>query len=146
MRLLFQKRLPVWAAMTPQQQHLIAQNSSVVNYPKGTCIHGGESNCAGVVLVDSGVLRVYLLSEDGKEATLYRLYAGDVCILSASCVLAPITFDVNIAAEEDTRALVICAHYFAQVIQENCMVECFAYKLASVRFSDAMRAVAGSCF
>lgn len=48
---------------------------------------------------------------------------------------------MNIDAEEDTRALVICAHYFAQVIQENCMVECFAYKLASVRFSDAMRAV-----
>ena len=70
-----------------------------------------------------------------------RLRAGDVCILSASCVLAPITIDVNIDAEEDAEAVVICAYYFAQVAKENSPVECFAYKLAAERFSDAMRAV-----
>jgi CRP/FNR family transcriptional regulator len=143
---LLEKRLPVWSVMTPEQKQVIARHSVVEHYPKGTCIHGGEANCAGVVLLDDGMLRVYLLSEDGKEATLYRLRAGDVCILSASCVLAPINFDVHIDAEADSEAVVICAHYFAQIAKENSMVECFAYKLAAERFSDAMHAVRGVLF
>ena len=57
-------------------------------------------NCVGILLLRSGQLRAYLLSEEGRDVTLYRLYAGEVCILSASCVLDAVTFDVHIDAEE----------------------------------------------
>ncbi|HBR31115.1 MAG TPA: Crp/Fnr family transcriptional regulator, partial [Clostridiales bacterium] len=47
-----------------------------------------------MMVVKSGSLRAYILSDEGRDITLYRLFKGDICILSASCVLKYITFDV----------------------------------------------------
>ncbi len=55
-------------------------------------------DCVGLFLINTGKIRTYLLSDDGKEVTLYRLGRGDTCILSASCALATITFDVYIGS------------------------------------------------
>jgi len=82
-----------------------------------------------------------MLSEEGRDVTLYRLFAGDVCILSASCVLDAITFDVCIDAEEDAEVLVINASAFHQLADENIYVKCFGYQLATTRFSDVMWAM-----
>ena len=48
---------------------------------------------SGLLLVLSGEIRTYLLSDEGREVTLFRLYPGELCVLSASCVISQITFD-----------------------------------------------------
>ena len=73
--------------------------------------------------------------------TLYRLFPGDICILSASCVLEAITFDVFIDAEEDTDVLLINSAVFHQIAEQNIYVKCFGYELATTRFSDVMWAM-----
>ena len=70
-----------------------------------------------------------LLGEDGRDVTLYRLFAGDVCILSASCVLDAVTFDVHIDAEEPVEAYCIGAGAFKRVMDENIYVRCYAYQM-----------------
>ena len=82
-----------------------------------------------------------MLSEEGKEITLYRLGAGDMCVLSASCVLSAITFDVHVDAEEDSEVLLVGSHFFSGLAERNIYVECFAYKIATERFSDVMWAM-----
>ena len=82
-----------------------------------------------------------MMSEDGRDITLYRLFKGDVCILSASCVLEAITFDVFIDAEEDTDVLLINSSIFHRLADRNIYVKCFGYQLATVRFSDVMWAM-----
>ena len=57
--------------------------------------------CTGAVLVLSGLLRVYIASEEGREVTLFRIHAGEPCVLSASCLLDAIQFDLVIEAAED---------------------------------------------
>ncbi len=86
----------------------------------------------------SGQLRTYLLSEDGRDVTLYRLFGGEVCILSASCVMDAVNIDLYIDAEEDTEALCISAGIFRQLMQENVYVRCYAYQMTAERFSDTM--------
>ncbi len=73
--------------------------------------------------------------------TLYRLFESDVCILSASCVLDAITFDVFIDAEEDTDVLLINSSVFHQMADKNIYMKCFGYQLATTRFSDVMWAI-----
>jgi len=73
--------------------------------------------------------------------TLYRLSEGDMCVLSASCVLSTITFDVHVDTEVDTQLLLIRATYFEALSERNERVECWAYKLAAERFSDVMWAM-----
>jgi CRP/FNR family transcriptional regulator len=64
-------------------------------YRQGQNIHDGE-DCTGLLLVKSGQLRIFILSESGKEITLFRLFEHDVCILSSSCIMRNITFDIQV--------------------------------------------------
>lgn len=97
---------PFWKELSESDKNFICQNSLALTYPKGTHIHDGNE-CSGVIFVRSGCLRVYILSDSGKEVTLYRLYPGEMCMLSASCVLQTVTFDVLVDAEENSECYVI---------------------------------------
>lgn len=126
-----------WENLNAEDRNFICQNSLALTYPKGTHIHDGNE-CSGVIFVKSGCLRVYILSDTGKEVTLYRLYSGDMCMLSASCVLQSITFDVFIDAEESSECYVISGPAFANISERNKDIKIFALETAVSRFSDVM--------
>ena len=134
-------QLDFWAHLSSQQKKSLCDSISPAHYQKGETIHSAGENCLGVLLVQRGQLRVYMLSEDGRDITLFRIFPGETCILAASCVLDAITFDVFIDAEEDTEALVISAPVFLSLKRENIYVEAYAYRLATTRFSDVMWAM-----
>lgn len=130
--------LTFWDKLNPSKQKMLAGSIITRRYRQGENIHGGENDCVGVIIVKSGGLRSYILSEDGREITLYRLFSGDICILSASCVINSITFDVHIDAEMDSELLIINNEVFAKLAEENVYVENFSLKETANRFSDVM--------
>ena len=129
---------PFWPQLSEGQRSFLVSHASRICYPKGTNIHNGENECVGFLFVCRGELRVYMLSEEGREITLYRLKDGDMCILSASCVLSTITFDVHVDAQVDTEVMLVSAAAFAELSRQNIYVEKFSYQLATERFSDVM--------
>lgn len=129
---------PFWDDLTEQQQDLLCRSTRPVHYEKGARVHSPLESCVGILLLRSGQLRAYLLSEDGRDVTLYRLFGGDVCILSASCVMDSVDVDLYIDAEQPTEAYCIGAWAFRKLIQENIHVRCYAYQLTAERFSDTM--------
>ena len=134
-------RLDFWDKLSQNEVDLLLNNISLVTYHKDFNLHSADSECLGVLVIKSGGLRVYILSEDGREVTLYRLAARDVCVLSASCVLNSITFDVHIDAEVDTDTYLINIGTFSKLSRQNVYVENFAYKNTIERFSDVMWAI-----
>lgn len=130
-----------WNKLTNPQKALLLGNAVPVNYHQGENIHRGENDCVGLLLIKSGELRTYILSEDGRDITLYRLGPGDVCLLSASCILENITFDVHIDAEKDSEVILINSAVFQQICNENIYAENFSYKSTIERFSDVMWAM-----
>lgn len=138
---LLQKRLPFWDRLSQDETALLYSGARSVHFSKGQSLYRGEMECAGVLLMKSGSIRVYITSEEGREITLYRLEAGDICILSASCVLESIDFDVSIDAESDCDILQVSSSAFSRISSENVYVELFSYKLATERFSDVMWAM-----
>ncbi len=133
----YREIFPFWEKLPDTDRAYLCQNSSWAAYPKGKNIHNGD-DCSGVILVRSGSLRLYMMSEEGKDITLYRLHKGDLCMLSASCVLQAVTFDVFVDAEEDSRCCVISGPAFAAVSDRNPDVRIFALETAVSRFSDVM--------
>ena len=133
--------LTFWDRLNSKEQALLISNIQTRRYKQGENIHGEENDCAGVLIIKSGGLRTYILSEDGREITLYRLFEGNVCILSASCVINSITFDVHIDAEEDSELFIINNELFAKIAAQNIYVENFSLKEAVGRFSDVMWAL-----
>ena len=90
---LLKSHFTFWDKLSPHQKDILIGGTTAVSYERGDSIHSADLDCVGVLLIKKGSVRVYILSEDGREITLYRLYDGDICILSASCVLQSITFD-----------------------------------------------------
>ena len=105
---------------------------------KGTHIHDSSAECLGLVIVRSGQLRAYILSEDGREITISRLFDYDVSLLSASCVMPDMQFNVMIEAEKDTQFWSIPACLFKNMVEESLAVSSFANSLISGNFSDLM--------
>ena len=133
----FREAFPFWENIRPEERDYICAHSTALTYPKGTTVHD-SSECSGVFFVRSGCLRVYMLSEEGKDVTLYRLHAGDMCMLAASCVLQAITFDVFVDAEEASTCYVVSGPAFAAVAERNPAVKIFSLETAVSRFSDVM--------
>lgn len=137
-KLVYRKYFSFWDKLSDEQKELLCANTRSVSYKKGTNIHGAEDSCTGAIIVVSGCLRAYLLSENGKEITLCRFKTGEVCMLSASCVLESITFDVVIDAEEDSEVYIVRGDVMAKVSKENIYVENYALDNAVKRFSDVV--------
>lgn len=138
---LYERYFPAWRHISEDDRAALIRSTMPVSYKKGVCVHGAESECIGILLIRKGMLRTYMLSEEGREVTLFRLREGDLCILSASCVMEAITFDVHVDAEEDTDAFLISAPFFSRLKERNVHVECAAYKMTVERFSDVMWAM-----
>ena len=134
-------QLPFWPSLSEDEKERIRQRAFVNNYGKGTIINNCNSECLGMLLVLSGEIRTYLFSEEGREVTLFRLYSGDLCVLSASCVISQITFETQMIAQQDTKALIVPVDIIAALKEKNVHVRCFLYELATMRFSDVMWAM-----
>ena len=134
----FAEYLPIWDKLTPQQQESIRQVIEFRSVKKGTHIHDSSADCLGLVMVKSGQLRAYILSDDGREITIGRLFEYDVSLLSASCVMPDLQFNVMIEAEKDTEFWSLPACLFKNLIDESLAVSNFSRSLLSSNFSELM--------
>ena len=133
--------LPFWTALSAAERDMAARAAFLRRYDRGQPIYEGGSGCLGLVCVVSGGVRAYLLSEEGREVTLFRLAPGDVCVLSASCVIQQITFDLHIAAERACGGGVRRADGFYWVVGSGVAVGWWVLAGPPARFSAAMEAV-----
>ena len=95
-------------------------------------------DCTGLLLIQSGQLRAYMLSEEGREITLYRLFDMDMCLFSASCIMRSIQFEVTIEAEKDTDLWIIPAEVYRGIMEESAPVANYTNELMASRFSEVM--------
>ena len=136
----YKEIFPFWKDISEDDRDYICNNSLALTYKKGAHIHD-PNVCAGVIIIRSGTLRVYIMSEEGKEITLYRLHSGDICMLSASCVLQSVTFDVHVDSEENSECYVIGAGAYARICEHNPTIRIFTLETTVSRFSDVMWAM-----
>ena len=134
----FQDYFPIWEKLEPAQQNRLLDSLIARKVEKGTVIHNGSMDCTGLLVVESGQLRAYILSDEGREITLYRLFDRDICLLSASCMIRSIRFDVTVVAEKDTRLWIIPAEVYKGVMESSAPAANFTNELMATRFTDVM--------
>ncbi len=134
---LFSSVFPFWRSLSETDRETLLRSTQYVEFKKGTSLNDGSS-CTGVILVKSGSLRIYIMSEDGKEITLYRLFPGEMCMLSASCALDSITFDVFVDTDENGECVVVGGCAYEEIARHNAEAKIFALESALSRFSDVM--------
>lgn len=130
--------LPFWPQLSKEEIDLLRRSCNMRQYKKNTIIHGYEEECLGMIRVVSGMLRVSIISEEGREITLLRVSTGEYCVLSASCVIHQITFNTQITTEDDTDLLIINTSAFKWLTEKNIYARCFMYELFTEHFSEVM--------
>lgn len=135
--LLMQKSFPFWEALSEKDKEELMNGAGCAEFKKGQIIHNGTV-CTGIIFIKTGCLRVCMLSEEGKEITLYRIFPGDVCVLSASCILESINFDVQVDAEEDSRCCILSPGAFLKVSERKPEMKNFLLEKTVSRFSEVM--------
>ena len=134
----FAEYLPFWKELTARQQETIVGVIEYRQVKKGTHIHDSSADCLGLIAVHTGQLRAYILSEDGREITIGRLFSYDVSLLSASCVMPDMQFNIMIEAEKDSAFWSIPACLFKNLVDESLAVSSFSRSLLSGNFSELM--------
>lgn len=129
---------PVWDQLTNEQKSLIEDNAMTRKISKGGVIHNGDMDCTGLLLVKSGQLRAFILSEEGREVTIYRLFDLDICLFSASCMMSSIQFEVTISAEKDSEIFVIPPDIYKKVMNTSAPLANYTNEIMASRFSEVM--------
>ncbi len=132
----FSEFFPVWNRLTEAERRQISASAMKKTFLKGTLVHYGD--CMGLILVASGRLRAYTVSEDGREITLYRLMKGDICLFSASCMMKSFTFDIAISAETEVELVVIPSEVYKRIMDVSAPLAGFTNEVMAARFSDVM--------
>ena len=134
----FSQYFPIWNKLTREQQQRLSDVTELQQIKRGTVIHDGSPECKGMVLVKSGQLRAYLLSDEGREITICRFFEMDICLFSASCVMPNMMFDVFIEAEKDTEIFVIPACLYQNLMDESLPLSTYSRDLITNHFSEVM--------
>ena len=134
----FQSYFPIWDKLNKAEQDRITDNLITRKVTKGTVIHNGSMECTGLLLIKTGQLRAYILSDEGREITIYRLFDRDMCLFSASCIMRSIQFDITIEAEKDTDLWIIPAELYQSIMKESAPVANYTNELMATKFSDVM--------
>jgi len=129
---------PVWDKLTTEEQTLLSGRVFEKKIPVGTILHQSGADCMGLVLLRSGQFRAYILSDQGREITIYRLFDRDMCLLSASCIMRSIQFDISISAEKDTTFWIIPPEIYQSVMESSAPAANYTGEVMATRFSDVM--------
>jgi len=134
----FSQYFPIWNKLTDDQRQRITQRVMRREVKKGTLLHDSSNECTGLLLVRTGQLRAYILSDEGREITIYRLFDRDMCLFSASCIMRSIQFDITVEAEKDTELWLIPPDVYQAVMNESAAVANYTNEVMASRFSEVM--------
>ncbi|MGI6026784.1 MAG: Crp/Fnr family transcriptional regulator [Candidatus Scatomorpha sp.] len=127
----------VWDKLTDAQRRALEAAASPRRLETGEQL-SGAGECVGLLAVRSGRLRAYMISDTGREITLYRLFERDICLFSASCVMRGLQFDVSIEAEQPSEVLVVSPEVYKRVMEESAPLANYTNELMASRFSEVM--------
>jgi len=128
---------PLLKYLDPPDVHLVENQLVYEEFPAHTTIFD-SSSCKGVMAVVSGIVRVYMLSEEGREITLYRLLKDDFCMLSVSCLMGTMPLQAIISADTDCRLALLSNDIFSDIHRRNPRIQQVLLSTMTARLADVM--------
>lgn len=131
------ENIPFYAFLDAEEREKIEKSVQKISFSRSRIVNS-DGNCTGFISLLSGQLKVYSLSPEGREITLFRFFPSSLCIFTATCLLKDIDFDVSIVAEEDSQCLLIPASVMDWIRRRNIKVSNYLGSVLSSHLSDLM--------
>lgn len=128
-----------YGLLTQEQKELATRSTQRTEFAKGQVVHRHGDACVGIILVRKGTLRFSVLSEEGREITLFQADPGHCCVLSAACVLHSLDLESQVTAETPAQADILPAAVLAQLMAANKDLEREIFRYATFQYASALR-------
>ncbi|MES9971615.1 MAG: Crp/Fnr family transcriptional regulator [Candidatus Thiodiazotropha sp.] len=115
--------------------------TNIVNLPADQPICQQGMQCSHLALVIEGSARVFKISENGREITLYRIGPGESCILTASCIMSQKPFPAFAVSELPIQALLVATSDVVKWSNQEPAWRDYLFRLISDRLSDVISVV-----
>lgn len=119
----------------------LIQSARVARFAQNAEIFGPENVPDNLLFLYQGRLRVSQMSEGGREIVLYRVEAGESCVLTTACMLAEEAYSAQGTAETDVIAIVLPKYAFDRLVAEEPEFRNFVFAAYSRRLIDLLRVV-----
>ena len=124
-----------------KDKQTLRAHSVTKNLDKGQLMLGDNSRCVGIPFVMSGSIRLFRTSENGKDITIYKVEAGELCVLAAVCSFANLEYDFTAEASEDSVLSVLSVESFNHLIKESLVFREFVFSSIADKLIMALNAI-----
>ncbi len=129
-------RFPGLSRLDETLRQTLIKHSQIVDLPEGTVIFGPGKAPESLLLLLDGSVRVQQVAENGREIVLYRVQAGESCVLTTACLLAYEDYLAEGLAETAIRAVAIPRAVFEDLIARSSDFRRFVFAAYSKRITD----------
>jgi CRP/FNR family transcriptional regulator len=116
----------------------IIRTFSSIQLPAGQQVFTQGQACENYIVLAEGQIKVFSRSEDGRELVLYRIGAGEMCVLTTSCLLGNSRYPAEAVTEADITAYVLPVKDFDALLDENREFRRFVFGSMSQRLGALM--------
>ena len=131
---------PVLAKLPAGLRQRIGEAMQTLAVPAGATVFDEHQPCRGFPFVLDGAIRVVKISASGRELPLYRVLAGESCIISSSCLLGHADYNARGVSEGPTTLALLPRPLFDEMLAEAVFRD-FVFSLFSERMAELMQLV-----
>ncbi len=130
------ERFPGLSRLEGPIKGLLLDRSSIISAPEGMSIFGPGNSPENMLFLLDGTVRVQQVSETGHEIVLYRIHAGQSCVLTTACLLAFEDYSAEGITETPVRAAAVPRAVFDDLIAQSKSFRDFVFAAFSKRITD----------
>jgi CRP/FNR family transcriptional regulator len=130
------EQFPQLLQMEPEAKAVLARHARIVEAPVGTIGYSEGMPCNAYVMRLAGQSRVYKISSSGREILLYRVAAGETCVLTTTCLLGRSDYPASTVVEEPIRDVIVPAPVFHQLMVDSSVFRRFVMENYGALISD----------
>ncbi len=122
-------RDPAWLAAVRASRRL--------DIPAKTIIVRKGQPCLDFLFLVEGTLRIYETAENGREIVLYRLYGGELCVLTLSSLLDTMAYSAHVVSETAVTVMSMPLAHFKRALADSdpfrtAILSAFSRRLATM--------------
>lgn len=121
--------------LSPDVKDLLSARSKIVSVPAGSVMFGPGKSPENMLFLLDGTVRVQQVSDTGREIVLYRINAGESCVLTTACLLAYDDYSAEGIAETDVQAAAIPREVFDELVAQSKSFRNFVFAAFSKRIT-----------
>ncbi|KLN59105.1 Crp/Fnr family transcriptional regulator [Kiloniella spongiae] len=130
------EQFPGLSQLDVQTKELLLKRSSVLSVKENSVIFGPGKSPENMLFLLDGSVRVQQISDTGREIVLYRIHAGESCVLTTACLLAYDDYSAEGIAETNIRAAAIPRQLFDELVAQSHGFRNFVFAAFSKRITD----------